>query len=223
MFDATLARIIIEVASAIVCIILVKFMMKPYQLTKEVSFLGLPLAFGFLGVSYILSAIVYYSRASAFFVDLLWFQSLIRTFAFVFLVMTYYFSKKSSKFTQVLSNITFSSLIVLLVVLFLTAFVSPQVVSRYYTASQIYVRSFNVICLSYLAIHTLRSHIRKPDPATIWIPSGFILLAISQYSLLFWYMDTSYAAFIGALALRLAGLFVFLMVSYRTFYGSRGV
>jgi hypothetical protein len=214
MFDTTLARIITEIVSAVICFILVKFMMKPYQLTRESRYLGLPFGFGFLGASYVISAIVYYSKPNIFYTDLLWFQSLTRTFAFVFLAMTYYFSKRPSKRPSknpdLLSGAAFSILIVAVVALFLVVFIAPQVASHFYSESQVYVRIFNVLCLAYIAIHTLRSHIKKPDPTTIWIPLGFMLLGISQYSLLFWYTDTSYAAFTGAIALRLAGLVVFL-------------
>jgi hypothetical protein len=219
MFDTTIARIIIEAASTIICLILVKFMIKPYQLTKEVRYLGLPVGFGFLGVSFVISAIVYNLKPSIFWIDLLWIQSFTRTFAFVFLAMTYYFSKKPSKNLRLLSDMVLSLLIVILVTLFLVLFIAPQLANGYAT-SQIYVRILNLICLLYVAGHTLRSHIKSPDPATIWIPFGFIFFAASEYSLLFWYTDISLAAFAGAMALRLAGLIVFLLLSYRTFYSS---
>ena len=51
-----LARIIIEVVSATACFILVWFMIKPYQLTGEGRYLGLPLGFLFLGVSFTISS-----------------------------------------------------------------------------------------------------------------------------------------------------------------------
>ena len=210
------ARVTVEVVSVIVCFILVRYMIKPYWLTREVRYLGLPLGFGFLGISYGISAIAY--TGLFHFSELLWIQFLARTFAFVFLALTYYFSKKTSKNTRLLWDITFSLLIVSLIALFLVAFIFPQITSSSYTASQMYVRVFNVICLSYIVIHTLRSHIKKPDPTTIWIPLGFILLAISQYSLLFWYIDNSLAAFTGSLVLRLMALTVFLVVSYRSFH-----
>ena len=47
-------RIIIEVASAIIYFILVKYMIKPYSLTREQRYLGLPLGFAFLGISEII-------------------------------------------------------------------------------------------------------------------------------------------------------------------------
>jgi hypothetical protein len=217
MFDTTLTRITVEFISAVFCIVLVKYMIKPYQLTKETRYLGLPVGFSLLGLSFVVSAVVYYLRQTEYFTDMLWFQSLMRTFAFLFLAITYYFSTKLSKNTQIFSGVTFGILSIALTSLFFMIFVTPTI-SHFYAESQIYVRVFNVLCLTYVAIHTLRSHIRKPDPTTIWIPLGFILLGISQYSLLFWYTDLSLSAFTGAMALRLAGLSVILVISYRTFY-----
>jgi hypothetical protein len=218
MVDTTTARIIVEVVSAIICFILVRFMIKPYWLTREGRYLGLPLGFGFLGASYVLSGLTfsqpYYSLAV-----LSWLQLLVRTFAFVFLATTYYFSKKPSKNTRLLWDVTLSLLAVALFTLILLLFNASQSSLENYDNAQVYIRVFNVFCLFYVAIHTLRSHIRKPDPATIWIPLGFILLGISQYSLLFFYIDRSLAAFTGALVIRLMALAVFLSVSYRTFYG----
>ncbi|MCW4030190.1 MAG: hypothetical protein NWE92_11160 [Candidatus Bathyarchaeota archaeon] len=101
--------------------------------------------------------------------------------------------------------------------LFPLGVVSPQVASSSYTDGQLYVRTFNIMCLAYVAAHTLRSHIREPNPATLWIPLGFILLAVSQYSLLFWYIDASFAAFWGSIGIRLAALAVFLFVAIKTF------
>jgi hypothetical protein len=218
MYDEV--RITVEIVSAIVCLILVRFMIKPFLLTRESRYLGFPLGFIFLGTSYAIAAIAF-TEPIYFFKELLWLQLLTRTFAFVFLAMTYYFSMKPSKNTRLLWNITLSVLVVALIALFLVIVIDPQVAFNGYTASQVYVRIFNVLCLSYIVIHTLRSHVKDPDPTTIWTPLGFILLAISQYSLLFWYIDSSFAAFWGALVLRSLALAVFLFVAYRTFYGSR--
>jgi len=195
-------------------------MIKPFQLTRESRYIGLPLGFIFLGMSYAIAAIAY-TEPIYFFKELLWIQLLTRTFAFVFLATTYYFSKKPAKGTQLWWNMTLSVLIVALIALFLVIAIDPQAASNGYAASQVYVRIFNVICLSYIALHSLKSHIKDSDPTTIWTPLGFILLAISQYSLLFWYIDSSLAAFWGALVLRLLALAVFLFVAYRTFYSSR--
>jgi hypothetical protein len=219
MSDTMLARITVEVVSVIICAVLMKFMVKPYQLTKEARYLGLPLGFGFLGLSYILSAIAF-SRPLHVNRELAWLQLLTRTFAFVFLATTYYFSKKPSKNTRLLWDVTLSLLIVVFVTLFIELFVSPQFARDSYNFAQLYLRFFSLICLSYIVIHTLRSHIKKPDPTTIWFPLGFMLLGISQYSLLFFYFDGSLSAFTGALVTRLIALAIFLSVSYRTFCSS---
>jgi hypothetical protein len=73
----------------------------------------------------------------------------------------------------------------------------------------------------YIIIHVLRSHISKPDPTTLLIPLGYILFAISQYSLIIWAHDASMFAWWGALAIRWGGLAIFLFVAYVTFYGSQ--
>ncbi len=219
MYDEV--RIVVEIASAIICFILVWFMIKPYQLTREGRYLGLPLGFMFLGISYTFAAIAFSTYARPFFFtqEISWLQLLTRSFAFVFLAVTYYFSKKFAQKNRLRWDSTLGFLVVMLVALSVIGIVVPQFTYESYQAAQVYVRIFNVFCLAYIAIHTLRSHIQMPDPTTIWIPIGFILLAVSQYSLLFWYIDSSLSAFMGALVIRLLGLSVFLFVSYRTFYG----
>jgi hypothetical protein len=218
MYDPTI-RTIVEVVSAILCFILLRFMIKPYRLTGEGRYLGLPLGFGFLGISYILGAIAF-SEVISSFRQLAYIQLFARTFAYCFFVVTYYFSKKPSKNSRIKWDIALSLLIVVLTALIVVSIIIPQFAANSYQATEVYVRIFNIVCLIYISIHTLRSHIKNPDPMTIWIPFSFILLGISQYSLLIWAIDESIFAFNGALILRLAALTIFLFVSYLTFYCS---
>jgi len=215
MYD--LERITIEVVSAIACFILVRFMIKPFRLTGESRYLGLPLGFGFLGVSYAFSALSYSSIFA--FSNSAWVQLFVRAFAFLFLAVTYYFSKSEKK-PKLLWNMTLGLLAAILTIVILLAIISPPFLWPDYRLNQAYVRVFDLICLSYISIHALKSHIEQPDPTTLMSPLGFILLGFGQYSLLIWAVDASLFAFFGALALRLAGLAVFLYVSYRTFYSS---
>jgi len=218
MYDLTI-RIVAEVVSAILCFILLRFMIKPYRLTGEGRYLGLPLGFTFLGISYILGAIALSGLFSPY-MELAWIPLLARTFAFSFLVVTYYFSKKPSKNTRLMWDITLSFLVIVLVASVAAVLIFPQFAASSYMSTQEYFRIFDIVCLTYVFFYTLRSHIRNPDPTTIWIPLGFILLGISQYSLLIWVIDRSNFAFTGALLIRTAGLVVFLVVSIRTFYSS---
>jgi hypothetical protein len=83
-----------------------------------------------------------------------------------------------------------------------------------------YLKNFQRICLTSISVQKLRRHVSEPDPAAIWIHGRFILLGISQYSLLSFYIYNSLVAFVGSLALRLMALAVFLFVAFKTFYSS---
>jgi hypothetical protein len=210
MYDLTI-RIVAEVASAILCFILLRFMIKPYKLTGENRYLGLPLGFSFLGISYVLGAIALSGLFSSYW-EIAWIPLLARTFAFSFLVITYYFSKTPSKNTRLLWDLTLSLMIILLIAAVTAVLIFPQLAASSYMPNQAYFRIFDILCLMYLSFYTLRSHVRKPDSTTIWIPFGFILLGTSQYSFLIWVIDASNFAFTGALLIRLAGLVVFIIV-----------
>jgi hypothetical protein len=212
-------RIIIEVFSASICFILLWFMAKPYSLTRESRYLGLPLGFGFLGISYVVVALLI-SIPGSFTSELSWLQLLPRTFAFLFLAITYYFSKKPSKKSPLIWNVTISFLILALVTLFILVLISPQLASPGYLVFSVYFRAFNLLCLFYISVYTLRRHIKNLEPTTIVIPLGFILLGMNQYSAIIWSFDQSYFAFWGALVLRLTALVIFLFVSYKVFYSS---
>jgi hypothetical protein len=191
-------------------------MIKPYQLTGESRYLGLPLGFGFLGLTYALSAFAYF-QPNVLGTATLYVQLVLRAFAFIFLTVTYYFSRKRAESTRWVWNTT----LIVLVIAFLTSFVVvsiPEAALPNYQDASALIRVFNLICIVYICAHTLRSHIEAPDPETIWIPLGYILLGISQYSLIVYAVDNSMTAFWSALAIRWAGLALFLVVSYRSFY-----
>jgi hypothetical protein len=210
-------RIAIEVASASICFILLWFMVKPYSLTREGRYLGLPLGFGFLGIGSVVSAIA--TTIPGYFASqLAWLQLLPRTFAFLFLAVTYYFSKEPSRKSPLMWDLSISLLIFVLVTLVISGIINPQLASDGYLASSVYFRFCNLICLSYISIHTVNSHIKTLESSTIVIPFAFILQGISQYSIIIWSVDRSLFAFWAAMVLRFASLAAFLFVSYRAFY-----
>jgi len=142
-------------------------------------------------------------------------------FAFVFLAATYYFSKKPAKNTRLWWDIAYAGLVFAVVVSYLVVFEPPMLGLPSYKTVDEYFRLFNIVCLAYVSIHTLRSHVSQPDPKTIWIPISYLLLGFSQYSFLIWSLDSSFAAYVGAHILRIAGLLVFVFVVYQAFFGSR--
>jgi hypothetical protein len=209
-------RIAIEVTSAIMCFILLRFMIKPYEITGESRYIGLPLGFGFLGATYVISAFAFYVP-HIFGTNTIYLQAIARTFAFTFIGTTYYFSKKPTKNSQPLWKISLIVLIIILITLFLIVNI-PDITLPDYGITRNYLRVLNLIIILYICFHTFRSHIAKLNPKTIWIPFGYVFLAVSQYSLFLWQLDGGIYAFFAALILRLVFLSILLVVSFGAFY-----
>jgi hypothetical protein len=226
MVDYENFRIAYEITSTILVIILVRFMLKPYQLTGESRYLGLPLGFGFLGVTYALSAFTYYQPH--FFGNVtLYIQLVLRSFAFVFLCVTYYFANKTTKTATKNTRWIWNTTLILLLVAFVTSFVLvmlpgvPSTISAYSDVAT-YVRIFNLVCIGYLCYRTFRSHIEQPQRDTLWIPLSYLFLGVSQYSLVVYTLDNSMSAWWGALAIRWIAFALLLYVAYMSFYSKKG-
>jgi hypothetical protein len=193
-------------------------MIKPYQVTGERQYLGLPLGFGFLGVSYLLTTCALLSDTFGFAQDLKWLQILTQAYAFVFLAATYYFLKKPKRKTQLLWNITYASLFFVIAFSYLIVIVPPAFILPSYQTANDTLLVTNIVFLVYISVHTIRHQIANPNPKKIWLPFAYMLLAFSQYSLLFWSLDQSFNAYIGSYVLRLASLVIFVLVTYQVFY-----
>lgn len=209
-------RVTIEIISAIACLILVKFMLKPYQVTREGRYIGLPLGFGFLGASYSISAITYTELANF---KIIWqFELIFRAFSFVFLAVAYYFSKKPSKNTRYIWNIVLSGLFVILASSVLMTFIAPQIPQNNYQILNFFVRIVSFICIAYIFIHCLREKTIAQDQYAKWVLVAYGLLGLSQYSSIVWVADFSYFAFWSTLIFRLMSLSSLLAVTYKIFY-----
>jgi hypothetical protein len=215
LYDPIL-RVAVEVISTIACFFLLRYMIKPYTVTREGRYIGLPLGFGFLGLSYILSAIAYIQPD---FVDshLKWLQLLARAFSFVFLAVGYYFAKKPSKNSRLIWDITFSALIVCLAALILLIFVAPQIPIPSYRTLNLSVRILSIICLSYIVIHCIRENKKETEKEATWVISGYSLLGISQFLILIWIIYNLEIFFWSSLAFRLVGLTFFMFAIFQTF------
>ena len=208
---------LLDVVSAAICFVLVWFMTKPYRYTGERKYISLPLAFSLLGASFAMGGTLYFEPQT--FIDAIrWFQLFTQSYAFAFLAVTYYFSKKGKETTKPWPGIIYATIFSAIAISLTIIFVPKITTLPSFNIVDESVRIFNIVCLSYIAVHTLRGYVSKPDPKTIWIPLGFLLIDFSQYSFLIWSIDASFTAFAGAHFLRLAGLLVFLTVAYQTFY-----
>ena len=215
-----LERIILELVSAIFCFILMRFMIKPFRLTGETRYLGLPIGFGFLSLSYFISTLMY----SPLFTLQHWtnfrlIQVLIRGFAFAFLAVTYYFSRTEKKL-RFLWSMVLSLLIIIITFLILFVIISPEITQSDYLLYYIISRVVGLAGLCYVSIHALKSHTKLSGSTTLLTPLGYILIAIDQYSSIIWRVDRSYIALFGGLSFRLAGLIIFLYVLYKGFYST---
>ncbi|MCL5949991.1 MAG: hypothetical protein M1490_05885 [Candidatus Bathyarchaeota archaeon] len=193
-------------------------MIKPYQLTGERKYLGLPFGFAFLGVSYILMGCALVFETFGFAQELSWLQILTQAYAFAFLAATYYFQKKPTKNTRLLWNITYTALFFVMVFSYLIVIVPPAFEPPSYQTTNDTLIGTNILFILYIAIHTIRNQITHPNPKKIWLPFAYMLLGFSQYSLLLWSTDASLGAYVGAYILRLISLIVFVWVTYRAFY-----
>ena len=210
----------IEVASAVLCFVLVRFMFKPYSLTKEGRYLGLPVGFAFLGISEAMLAIGILQPAG----ELRLISLLTRTFAYVFMAATYYFSKEPAKKSRLLWSITFGLIIVSLTTLAVLMVRGLEFGFNLNPSLSIFLRLLALFCISYMCVRTLRSHLQALEPSTLWIPIGFIFLGISQYSLIIWAADANFSqgyAFVGGLIARFVGLGIFIAVAYSSFYKTK--
>jgi len=201
----------IQVISATLDFILVWYMIKPYLLTREERYLGLPLGFAFLGLAEIILGL---GIIIPTFSQLTRLSLSVRAFAFVFMAVTYYFSKEPSRNSRFAWIISLSLTIVGFTVFWLYSTWIP-------VSAALYLRILELSCLAYICLHTLKSHIKTPESTTLWIPLGFIAFAISEYSQLIRATDEHYLygiAFVGTLTARIIGLVIFVFVAYRTFY-----
>ncbi|MGE5556539.1 MAG: hypothetical protein ACM3UY_09855 [Methanocella sp.] len=212
-------RIIIEVVSAVLYFTLVRYMYKPYSLTGEKKYLGLPLGFAFLGISeiFLTIQIIYPS------IQLPGLSVATRTFAFVFLAITYFFAAKPTRNNQMLWTITLSLITIIAAILCIILVGAPLLNLQVPMGFSIFLRILGLFFVGYISLHALNSHIKRPDPTTIWIPLGFVMLGLSQYSQIIRVLDNGYAyggAFIGGIVSRFIGIAIFLYVAYRTFHGN---
>lgn len=209
---------IVEVVSAVLCFVLVRFMLKPYEYMKEGRYIGLPLGFALLGISYIFMGLALISERAPFHEEMSWLQLLTQTYAFAFLAVTYYFSKKEYSLRRLWWEVSFAGMIILAVISYLFIFEQPPLGLPDYKIVDEYFRIANIISILYIVVHLLRASASSQNSNTTWITLTFLFIGFAQYSSLIWSIDSSYIALLGAHLLRLIGLLAFIIVAYRAFY-----
>jgi hypothetical protein len=211
-------QVLLEIISAILCFVLVRFMMRAYFFIDENRYIGLPFGFAFLGLSYLFMAIAFSSNLSHFPEEIKWVGLFSEAYAFAFLALTYHFSGKSyERNARLVWQSMFSALMVTMVISFVIVFAPPVLTLPTYQDADRYISGLEIVLVSYIVVYTLRKHASKPDPKTIWAPIGYALLAFAEYSSLIWSLDSSFSALVGAYLIRITGLLIFLYISYQVF------
>ena len=119
-----LTLILLDAVSAVICFVLVWFMTKPYRYTGERQYIGLPLAFSFLGASFVMGLTRFVESAA--FVDVMrWIQLFTQSYAFAFLAVTYYFSKRGRETTRLWLELAFATILSVAAVSYIVIFVAP--------------------------------------------------------------------------------------------------
>jgi hypothetical protein len=213
--------LIVEAVSAVLCLVLVRFMTKPYRATGESRYLGLPVGFALLGFSYIFMITALFFESFPLVDEIKWLRLFTEAYAFAFIALTYLFSKKPAKNSRLLWNSLYAVLVLTAVFLYLLLVEPPTYGLPDYRIANRDILLFNIVCIAYVSIFTLRNHFLRPDPETMLVPFGYLLLGFSQYSLLILSIGSNLVAFAGASFLRVLGLLIFVWVSYNSFYVSR--
>jgi hypothetical protein len=87
--------VLVEGVSATITFVLVWFMAKPYRMTGESRFLGLPIGFAFLGASYIFMGASLSLGESSLLKEMKWLQLFSGAYAFVFIAAAYRLSSET--------------------------------------------------------------------------------------------------------------------------------
>lgn len=160
-------KIAVEVASIALCLILLKYMSRPYLFTREQRYPGFLLGFAFMGAS---SIFVTLAILEPLFLRHVITSVLLRTAGFVFLAITYYLAKPVGSSPR-LWNITLSLVAIELASLSIiaaTLLLHTELIASF----NILLRLLTLFFITYICIHSLKSNIKKPNPTHHLDPAG---------------------------------------------------
>jgi hypothetical protein len=215
---------IVFVASELVSTFLTSFIVylfaKAYRTVHSTHLLGLPLGFSFLASSYFFLGISMLHETSnvAISESFLWLRIVTQSFGFVFVAFTYYFSSKDERTSKnLLLVISFVSAVSVSLIMVGAAISAPFLGISSVQDFDVILGAVNLVFVGYVIYHLskgLKLLFKEETPGVMWTPFAFILLWLSQYSLLIWAIDDSQTAFAFAHAARLASLILFIYIYY---------
>jgi hypothetical protein len=205
----------ITAVSALLSWMISRFFFKSYTFSGFGYLLGLPVGFAFLGVSFIfeLSSLLY--RADpllypAFF----WIQMTLQSEAFALIALSYYYKNSDANGSGRKVRPRDALVTMLPLAMVAIPFIVPTlslVAAPYFNYSRLadlsfYMTAFNIVLLGFIIRKIGPTLARSGNLKMLYVPAGFALLGITQYSLILTYFDNSTVAFFGSLVARIAGL-----------------
>jgi hypothetical protein len=212
---APVLAVVITAISVSLSLMISRYFFKSYTFSGFGYLLGLPVGFAFLGASFLFEASSLMYRADpllypAFF----WIQMLLQSEALALIALSYYY--KNSDASELGRKMHAKD--VLLTVLPLAMVAIPFIVPTFSLASQpyfnyshladlsFYMIIFNFAIIFFIIKTTVVSLVKSGNARMLYVPAGFVLLVLQQYSLILTYFDNSAIAFAGSLVARVAGL-----------------
>lgn len=209
-----------EFASTLLASIIVYLFAKAYRTVHATYLLGLPIGFSFLASSYLFLGIsmLHETSNAAISESFLWLRIATQTFGFVFVAFTYYFSSRDERTSRnLLLVISFASTVSVSLIMVGAVLYAPLLGASSVDVVDEILGAVNLVFVGYIIYHLsirLKSLLKEEIAGVLWTPFAFILLWLSQYSLLIWTVDGSQTAFTLAHVARLASLILFIYIYY---------
>jgi len=174
----------VTISSVIATSIVAYYFFRFYRISGIGHFLGIPAGFTFLSASHALFATGLWIENTRLSNLVTWMWLITLSYSFSLIAMSYYY--RSAEFndrTKLIRTMSYAAMPVLGLLLAIEAMsleqwlISFKVLDEYFTG-------FNLVALGYIIIQCVTAIKTGGNPKSYYIPAGFILLWIAQFSIL---------------------------------------
>ncbi len=242
IFDPDILHIIsllVTIPSILFSSIISWHFFRSYRFSGFGYLLGLPVGFVFLSLSFLFEHLnIIYSTDHSLYPILFWIQLASQSEALGLIALSYRFKSSSTadhylddinlfpsakirdaktlaKLKEVLSSSLPLIMIAIPFIVPVSELLSDPDFSYYGLADlSLFMRIYNMTILSYILVNSIISLIKAANIKMLYIPGGFALLWLEQYSLMITYFDNYLISYIVSTLVRLAGLTLFIYMIY---------
>jgi hypothetical protein len=226
LLDPSVAPVLAAIMTALsvtLSLMISRYFFKSYKFSGFGYLLGFPVGFAFLGASFAFEISSIMFKVDPFlYPAFFWIQMSLQSEAFALIALSYYYKnsdKSQSGRTVKPRDIVMTMLPLAIVAIPFIVPTSALASSPYFNYARLadlsfYMTLMNLSILSFIAFSSMKTLVRAGNPKLLYVPVGFALLAVAQYSLVLAYFDNGVETFIGSLAARIVGLF---FIAYATY------